>query len=172
MTAIGTVKADDPELTARIKGGKNPVRIVIDPELEIPVHSKVLRVPPETIIVTKDREETRDTSKKIKANNLITSGIKMISFKETLHLSWLMERLGEMGITSLLIEGGSSLNAHALEDGIVDKLMFFIAPNIIGGRESYPAVGGRMFRRLDEAYKIKDISVRRLGEDILVEGYL
>ncbi|MCL5422142.1 MAG: dihydrofolate reductase family protein, partial [Nitrospirae bacterium] len=65
-----------------------------------------------------------------------------------------------------------TLNAHALEDGIVDKLMFFIAPNIIGGRESYPAVGGRMFRRLDEAYKIKDISVRRLGEDILVEGYL
>jgi len=172
MTAIGTVKADDPELTARIKGGKNPVRIVIDPELEIPVHSKVLRVPPETIIVTKDREETRDTSKKIKANNLITSGIKMIFFKETLHLSWLMERLGEIGITSLLIEGGSSLNAHALEDGIVDKLMFFIAPKIIGGRESYPAVGGRMFRRLDEAYKIKDISVRRLGEDILVEGYL
>lgn len=172
MTAIGTVKADDPELTARIKGGKNPIRIVIDPDLEIPMNSKVLRIPPETIIVTKDREETRDTSKKGKANNLLTSGIRVIFFKAKLNLLWLMERLGEMGITSLLIEGGSSLNAHALEDGIVDKLMFFIAPKIIGGRESYPTVGGRTSRRLDEAYELKDISVRRLGDDILVEGYL
>ena len=172
MTAIGTVRADDPELTARIRGGRNPKRIIIDPMLDIPPAAKLLRIPQETIIVTKKMTRLDKSERARKISSLLTSNIRIITFKGQLHLSWLMERLGEMGITSLLIEGGSSLNAHALEDGIVDKVMFFIAPKIIGGRESYPAVGGRMFRRLDEAYKIKDISVRRLGEDILVEGYL
>jgi diaminohydroxyphosphoribosylaminopyrimidine deaminase/5-amino-6-(5-phosphoribosylamino)uracil reductase len=77
-----------------------------------------------------------------------------------------------MGITSLLIEGGSSLNAHALEERIVDKVMFFVAPKIMGGLESYPAVGGRTLKRLDEAYRLKDTTVRKVGEDLLVEGYL
>jgi diaminohydroxyphosphoribosylaminopyrimidine deaminase/5-amino-6-(5-phosphoribosylamino)uracil reductase len=77
-----------------------------------------------------------------------------------------------MGITSLMIEGGSSLNAYALQDGIVDKIMCFVAPKIIGGKESVPAIGGKTFRRLDEAYTLKDTKVRRAGDDILIEGYL
>jgi diaminohydroxyphosphoribosylaminopyrimidine deaminase/5-amino-6-(5-phosphoribosylamino)uracil reductase len=83
-----------------------------------------------------------------------------------------MEKLGEMEITSVLIEGGSSLNAHALEDGVVDKVIFFIAPVIIGGRESFPAVGGKTFRRLEDAYRIKNVRIKRIGEDLLIEGYL
>ncbi len=171
MTAIGTVKADDPELTARIKGGRNPLRVVIDPDLEIPLHSKALHIPSETIVVTRDKKGA-DATGNTKEDILVKSGAQLILFKDTLHLLWLMERLGEMGITSLLIEGGSSLNAHALEDGIVDKVMFFISPKIIGGRESYPVVGGKTFRKLDEAYELKDIAVRRFGRDILLEGYL
>jgi diaminohydroxyphosphoribosylaminopyrimidine deaminase/5-amino-6-(5-phosphoribosylamino)uracil reductase len=77
-----------------------------------------------------------------------------------------------MGIASLMIEGGSSLNAHALKDGIVDKVVFFIAPKIMGGTASYPAVGGKTLRGLAGAYKLKDTTVRRVGEDLLVEGYL
>ncbi len=72
----------------------------------------------------------------------------------------------------MLIEGGSSLNAHALSDGVVDKVMFFISPKIIGGKDSFPVVGGKSFRRLEEAYTLKDVSVRRFGEDILIEGYI
>ncbi len=172
MTAIGTVKADDPELTARIRGGRDPRRIIIDPELEIPLNSKVLRVPPDTIIVTNEENETGDVPRKSKITNLVNSGCYMLFFKEQLDLCWLMERLGEMGIASVMIEGGSSLNAHALEDGIVDKVMFFIAPKIIGGRESYPVVGGRTSRRLEEAYQLRNVTMKRLGEDLLVEGYL
>ncbi len=172
MTAIGTVKADDPELTARIKGGRNPLRIIIDPALEIPLRSKALRIPSETVVVAREGEDVWDTSKHEKANILVNSGVKLVLFKEPLHLLWLMKQLGEMGVTSLMIEGGSSLNAHALEDGIVDKVMFFIAPKIIGGRESYPAVGGMSPRRLEEAYQLRHVSVRRLGGDMLVEGYL
>lgn len=164
MTAIGTVKADDPQLTARIKGGKNPWRVVIDPNLEIPINANVLRVPPETIIVTKINNP--------KANYLEKTGIKIIYFKEKLDLNWLMEKLGKMEITSVLIEGGSSLNAHILEEGIVDKVIFFIAPKIIGGEKSFPAVGGKTFKKLEEAYRVKDLKIKRVGEDLLIEGYI
>ena len=164
MTAIGTVKADDPQLTARVKYGKNPLRIIIDPKLEIPIDANVLRIPPQTIIVT--------CVKNSKAFRLEQAGIKTIYYQKKLDLNWLMKKLGEMEIASLLIEGGSSLNAHALENGIVDKIMFFIAPMIIGGRESFPAIGGKTFKRLEEAYRIKDIRIRRVGEDILIQGYV
>jgi diaminohydroxyphosphoribosylaminopyrimidine deaminase / 5-amino-6-(5-phosphoribosylamino)uracil reductase len=164
MTAIGTIKADDPQLTARVKHGKNPLRIIIDPKLEIPVDASVLRMPPQTIIVT--------CVKNSKALRLEQAGIKIIYYEEKLDLNWLMTKLGEMEITSLLMEGGSSLNAYALGNGIVDKIMFFIAPMIIGGRESFPVIGGKTFRRLEDAYRIKDIRIRRIGEDILIQGYI
>jgi diaminohydroxyphosphoribosylaminopyrimidine deaminase/5-amino-6-(5-phosphoribosylamino)uracil reductase len=171
MTAIGTVKADDPELTARIRDGRNPRRIIIDPELEISLKSRILRVPPDTILVTRETG-TSKSSHADKINKLLQSGCYIILFKDELDLSNLMVRLAEMGITSILIEGGSSLNAHALEDGIVDKVLFFIAPKIIGGRKSYPAVGGPTSRSLEDAYQLRNATMKRVGEDFLVEGYL
>jgi len=162
LTAIGTVKADDPRLTSRIKGGKNPLRVVIDPELEIPAKSRLLQTPPETLIVTRTNNN--------KANYLNKSGIKMLFYKEKLKLNWLIKKLASMGIMSVLIEGGSSLNAHALNEKIVDRVMFFVAPKIIGGRDSFPAVGGSFFRKLESAYRIEDLKVSRVGQDILVEG--
>lgn len=172
LTAIGTVKADDPELTARVKGGRNPKKIVIDPNLEIPLRAKILSSPPETIVVTRDPGETPDPSTTDKIKNIELTGNRVLYFKQTLELNWLMEELGGMGLTSVLIEGGSSLNAHALKDAIVDKVMFFIAPKILGGKESLPSVGGNEFRSLEDAYRLKNVAVKRIGEDILIEGYL
>jgi diaminohydroxyphosphoribosylaminopyrimidine deaminase/5-amino-6-(5-phosphoribosylamino)uracil reductase len=162
LTAIGTVKADNPELTARIKGGKDPVRVLIDPGLEVPLDARMLNMPPQTVIITRVEND--------KANKLYNSGIKVILYKDKLELDWLMFLLADMGVLSVLIEGGSSLNAHALEEQVVDRVMFFIAPKILGGRESYPAVGGTMSRTLDGAFRLRDMKVRRIGEDILVEG--
>jgi diaminohydroxyphosphoribosylaminopyrimidine deaminase/5-amino-6-(5-phosphoribosylamino)uracil reductase len=164
MTAIGTVKADDPKLTKRIRGGKDPHRIVIDPKLEISVDAEILQIPPETTIITNVSNS--------KANYLEKKGINIIYYKEKINLQALMERLGKMGITSVLIEGGSSLNAHSLEDGIVDKIMFFIAPKIIGGKRSFSAVGGESYKRLEEAYSVADLKMKRIGEDLLIEGYI
>jgi diaminohydroxyphosphoribosylaminopyrimidine deaminase/5-amino-6-(5-phosphoribosylamino)uracil reductase len=164
MTAIGTVKADNPQLTARVKGRKNPRRIVIDPHLEIPLNADILKVPPETIIVTKTKNK--------KANYLYNSRVKLIYFKDKLELKRLMKMLGKTEITSILLEGGSSLNAYALEAGIVDKVMFFIAPKILGGKESYPAIGGKSFRRLEDAYRLRDTKIKRVGKDFLFEGYI
>lgn len=162
LTAIGTAKADDPELTCRIKGGKNPIRILIDPLLEIGDNARLLKSPPQTIMVTKTKNE--------RSAELEGRGVKFVFYEGVLHLQWLMHELGKTGITSLMIEGGSSLNSHALDDGIVDKVMFFIAPKIIGGKDSYPAVGGKTFKKLSEAYKITNLKIKRLGEDILIEG--
>jgi diaminohydroxyphosphoribosylaminopyrimidine deaminase/5-amino-6-(5-phosphoribosylamino)uracil reductase len=83
-----------------------------------------------------------------------------------------MEQLGRQGITSILIEAGSSLNAYALSEGIVDKVMFFIAPRIMGGAKSFPAIGGEIYRRLEEIYRVRDLKIRKIGEDFLVEGYV
>jgi diaminohydroxyphosphoribosylaminopyrimidine deaminase/5-amino-6-(5-phosphoribosylamino)uracil reductase len=188
VSAIGTVKADDPEFTARIRGGRSPIRIIIDPNLEISLHSKVLQVPPKTIIVTKRfhglpsnnpptplfaKGGQGGLSNEEKKKILLDKGIEIIEYEgEKADLKWLMKRLGKQEIVSVLIEAGSSLNARALEEEIVDKVMFFIAPKIMGGKESFPAVGGRSFRRIEEAYLLKDMKVRRVGEDVLIEGYI
>ena len=174
LTAIGTVKADDPRMTSRIRRGKNPLKIVIDPDLEIPVDAKIIQELPQTIIVTKEtrmKEQKRNIIEK--KETILNKGVQLIEYKgQKANLVWLMEQLGRLGITSILIEAGSSLNAYALSDGIVDKVMFFIAPRIMGGSKSFPAIGGELYRRLEEIYRVRDIKIRRIGEDLLVEGYV
>jgi diaminohydroxyphosphoribosylaminopyrimidine deaminase/5-amino-6-(5-phosphoribosylamino)uracil reductase len=170
MTAIGTVKADNPRLTCRIRGGKNPVRVIIDPGLEIQPDANVLCVPPETLIVTRSGQSKARSQKE---SALEDKGIRIVHFDgEKVALPRLMKELGETGIASLLIEGGSSLNSYCVESGIVDKVMFFIAPKIIGGKDSYSAIGGKAFRSLQEAHRVRHVTTRKIGEDILVEGYI
>ncbi len=168
LTAVGTVKADNPEFTARHrKDAKSPKRIVIDPHLETPLDYKIFNTPPETVMVV-SREA--DTAKK---QLLRGRGIRIIESEGArVDLKWLMRQLGLMEITSVMMEGGSSLNAYALQDGIVDKAVFFIAPKIIGGLHSIPAIGGKEFRTLEKAFSLRDMKVRRIGEDLMVEGYL
>ncbi|MBF0505249.1 MAG: bifunctional diaminohydroxyphosphoribosylaminopyrimidine deaminase/5-amino-6-(5-phosphoribosylamino)uracil reductase RibD [Nitrospirae bacterium] len=182
LTAIGTVKADNPMLTARTHkspAGRNPVhqpeRIVIDPRLETPLHYNILSLPPKTILVAKrtasnDRQSAERPGKR---QLLLDKGVEIIEYEgDRVDLEWLMRKLGECGITSVMIEGGSSLGAYALTEGIVDKVAFFIAPKIIGGKHSLPAIGGSVFRKLEDAYRVSDMQVRKIGEDILVEGYI
>lgn len=170
LTAIGTVKADNPRFTARIKSGIDPKRIIIDPDLETPIDYNVCSVPPDTVIVTKI-ENSR--TKRLNSRLMSEKGLKLIEYKgERADLGWLMKQLGHMGVTSLMIEGGSSLNSYALQDGIVDKVIFFVAPKIIGGKESIPAVGGKTFRRLEDAFRLHDVKVSKVGDDLMVVGYL
>lgn len=172
LTAVGTVKKDNPELTVRIvrKDMKQPKRIIIDPYLEIPIGYKIFDIPPETIVVTK-KNKTEDIKKR--QNDLINKGVRIIEYEgDRLDLRWLMKTLGEMGIISVMIEGGASLNAYSLNDGVVDKVVLFVAPKIIGGRDSIPVVGGNFYKRLENAYAIKDIKLRKEGDDIMITGYL
>jgi len=174
LTAIGTVRADDPKMTSRIRSGKNPLRIVIDPHLEMPLDAKILQRAPETIIVTKEADMQEQQREIIEKKQIMNDmGVEIIEYKgEKANLVWLLELLGRRGIASILIEAGSSLNAYALSEGIVDKVMFFIAPRIMGGLKSFPAIGGEIYRRLEEIYSVRDLKIRKIGEDFLVEGYV
>ena len=169
LTAIGTVKADNPSFTSRIKCGIDPKRIVIDPDLETPLDYNVCSVPPDTFLVTRTGSGPRPLNLKL----VTEKGLKIIEYKgKRVDLGWLMKQLGLTGITSVMIEGGSSLNSYALQDGIVDKVVFFIAPKIIGGKESIPAIGGLSFRRLEDAFRLNDLKVRKVGDDLMVVGYI
>lgn len=168
LTAYGTVIKDNPQLTSRVKRGKNPIRIVIDPELKIPFDFHIYNPPPKTIAVVKENSLIAE-----KERILSNRGVEFIPYSsDKVELKWLMRELGKRGIISLMIEGGSSLNAYALQHNIVDKVMFFIAPKIIGGKDSYPCIGGNFYRKLSDAYELEELSVKKLKVDILVEGYL
>lgn len=177
MTAIGTVNADNPRLNVRLykkKNIKNPIRIVIDPDLDAPVDSNIFNVPPETILVTtKTNTDKAESPLSKKKKILIEKGVQILEYEgRRANLDWLMRMLGDKGICSLMIEGGSSFAASALNDGIVDKVVFFIAPKIIGGKNSIPAIGGDVFRSLDNAFKIHNVKVSRVGQDIMFVGYV
>lgn len=168
LTAIGTIRADDPQLTCRTGRMKSPTRIILDPHIEINLDANVLTCPPSTILVARE-----GSSRKKREQLQAIKGVSIIEHTGSrVDLQWLMQRLGTMGIVSVLVEGGSSLASSCLEAGIVDKVIFYIAPKIIGGEKSLPAVGGKDFRSLQHAHVLTRSAVRRLGDDFVIEGYL
>lgn len=167
ITAIGTVRADNPQMTCR-SGGRSPLRVVVDPELRIDPKARILQTPPCTIIVTQ-----KNSPSTAKESALIGSGAEILYYEsKRTDLTWLLRELGKRNVMSVLVEGGASLNASFLDAGIVDKVMFFIAPKIMGGRESVPVVGGRNARKLSDALKLERTKFRRIGDDFLIEGYI
>ncbi len=167
LVGINTVLVDNPRLTARRKG-MNPVRIVLDTRLRIPVSARVLDNEAPALVVT-----CSDKKKKVK--QLKEKGVNVIILKERkggIDLKKLMKVLGESSISSVLVEGGGSINASFLNRKLVDKVLFFIAPKILGGRDSITPVEGPGLRNVKKAIVLKDINTKRIGSDILVEGYL
>lgn len=170
MVGVNTIIKDNPELTCRIKNGNDPIRIIVDSTLRIPMDSKVLQ--------NKDNKTIIATTKRANINSmqeLLKKNIKVIIIEEKngqVDLSELIKKLGELGIDSILLEGGSTLNYSALEENIVDKVMVYISPKIIGGEFSKTPVGGRGIDKLKDAFKLKNITTNIVDEDILVEGYI
>jgi diaminohydroxyphosphoribosylaminopyrimidine deaminase/5-amino-6-(5-phosphoribosylamino)uracil reductase len=174
LVGSGTVIADDPQLTVRNYAGarkKNPVRIIVDSRLRMPLCSQLLKTAGEikTIIAT-TRQASKNKIAQIKQRG---AEVLIVSYRnKRVDLKCLMKHLASRGIASVLIEGGSELSAAALEDGIVDKVLFFYAPKIIGGAHSRSMVGGTGISKISDAISLNDIHYKRLGRDILVEGYI
>lgn len=174
LVGIGTVLADDPLLSVRDRGtrGKQPLRIIVDSRLRIPLTARVLdqREGQETMIVTTGlaSAEAVEALEKIGGKTMIAASRE----DGEVSLRSMMGQLGRLGISSVLIEGGSKINASALREGVVDKVVILYSPRIIGGSDSIGMVGGEAPGSLDESVFLKGISIRRLGEDILVEGYV
>lgn len=168
MVGIGTVLADDPLLTCRIEGGRDPVRIICDSRLRIPLNSRLVRTADrvETIVATLDRDAEKTAA-------LEKAGIRLIYPKEKdgrIDPVDLLLLLAEEKIDSILLEGGAELSASFLKEGLVQKVYTLIAPKILGGREALSPVGGRGLDRIDEAPAVKNLSLQILGEDILIES--
>ncbi|RJQ14656.1 MAG: bifunctional diaminohydroxyphosphoribosylaminopyrimidine deaminase/5-amino-6-(5-phosphoribosylamino)uracil reductase RibD [Nitrospiraceae bacterium] len=173
LVGIGTVKKDNPSLDCRIRNGRNPYRIIVDSNLQIALNAKVLQHNDGRTIIAGAAMPLRKHQKKI--NLLNDMGVKVLPVKDNtgrVDLKSLMKELGRLEITSIMIEGGSSISASALSCGIVDKVMFFVAPKLIGGADSIASIGGKSPVLLKNAFKIKVLQVRKVGEDFLFEGYL
>ena len=177
MVGINTVEKDDPSLTTRLANrpknfkSMDPIRIILDTHLRISEEAKLLRLhsDSDTILVT-GRSVSNDKKARIEKTGarIIESPLK----DGMIDLDRLMDRLGSLGITSLLIEGGSRVIASALSAGIVEKIIFFFAPKILGGDDGVPICKGPGADVMDHCTPVKDIHVRRFGDDIMIQGYI
>ncbi|MBQ9598284.1 MAG: bifunctional diaminohydroxyphosphoribosylaminopyrimidine deaminase/5-amino-6-(5-phosphoribosylamino)uracil reductase RibD [Clostridia bacterium] len=166
LVGSNTVKADNPSLTCRTENPSNPIRIICDSHLTVPITSNVVQTASEvpTYIAFTAASEERQ-------REFTNLGVKLIKTpRESGHvdLKFLMQKLGEMGIDSVLIEGGGEIHASALKSGIVQRLMIYTAPKLIGG-DGKNAVGAIGVSVMDEAVMLKNTKITRLGDDILTE---
>ncbi len=182
LVGSGTVLKDDPSLTARLAdiSTRDPLRVIIDTYLTIPESAKLLHQESnaETIIFHGDfgyalggkrAEVMEEKSKRICKDNVRTEKVCLKNGR--VDLSEVMEKLALRNISSVLIEGGSRIIASAFSDGIVDKVNFFYAPKILGG-EGISICNGPGPETMSECIPLRDIDVKRFGDDVLIGGYV
>ncbi|MEQ9618180.1 MAG: bifunctional diaminohydroxyphosphoribosylaminopyrimidine deaminase/5-amino-6-(5-phosphoribosylamino)uracil reductase RibD [Deltaproteobacteria bacterium] len=171
MVGIGTVLTDDPRLNVRLrkKTVRQPVPVVLDPGLRTPPESSILALHDSVFIATGKSCDKR------KREKLESAGAKIIEISTDrqglLNLNELLVALGDYEITSLLVEGGSRTAAHALRSGIVDKVVFFYAPKLMGG-DGLSMIGDLGISKVGNSLEIDGISIKRYGSEFMIEGYI
>lgn len=174
MTGVNTILVDDPRLTARCCGSggmlkKQPARVVVDSEGRAPLTARVFTEPGKAIVVLGKlaSAEEKESFAQVGAELL-----ELPSPEGRVDLERLLGALGEWGITNVLVEGGGILLGALFDGGLVDKVIAFIAPIIIGGREAVTAVAGRGVEQVADSLKLEWVSVERFDEDLMVSGYI
>lgn len=169
MVGAGTVRADDPALTCRLRGGRDPLRVIVSGRFRLPLAAQVLTgaAAARTLVVTATR-------KPLVARVLQARGVTVLvqqSAKGVLSLRRVLAALGRKGIASVLIEGGAELAAAALRADVVDELLCFYAPKLIGGdgRSLLASLG---VRDLLNAIALRHLRVQRVGSDLLLRAEL
>lgn len=172
LVGVGTVKADDPSLTARLpdRKGCDPKRIILDTCLSIPLKARVLTQSSssETILVA-GPEASPDAHRQA-----AEAGARVLvvpAQDDGIDMASLMAALGREGITSILVEGGSRVSGSALRAGIVDKILLFYAPKLLGGDDGVPICRGQGPARMQDCLNVADVRVHRFGPDVMLEGY-
>lgn len=173
MVGVGTVIADDPLLTDRSgRPRRRPLlRVILDSRLRLPLESRVVKTAQEDLLVLCSFAEEK------KKKQLLKRGVRVEQIPRPSpeghpDLAAVIRHLGEMEITSLMIEGGAMVNWAALASQIVDKVFLYYAPKILAGIGSVPFAAGAGFPRVSDAAQVKSIRLHRFGEDFAVEGYL
>lgn len=173
MVGVGTVLSDDPELTTRLEDGRgvDATRIILDTHLRMPDTARMLQQASagETWVVC-GPGASPDNKKRLTDQGALVLEADLADGR--VDLAALMRVLGARGVTSLLIEGGAQVAAAALKAGIVDKVLFFYAPKILGGDDGVPMCGGPGPEKMRESLPLHRMEVDRVGTDLLVSGYL
>ncbi len=170
VVGVNTVLRDNPKLTSWFSQ-KNPIKIVVDSQLSTPVDANIFADDSKVIIVTVPSRPGQETENR----KSLAQKAKILEVKEKggqINLKDMLKKLAGLNISNVLVEGGGTLIGSLFDEGLVDKIMFFISPKIIGGKDAVSSVMGQGITRVDKAVKLKDVSVKRIGEDFLVEAYV
>lgn len=170
MAGSGTVLKDDPELTVRLVKGRNPVRVVLDSVFQVPMGARVFSgIDGSRTIVFTTRSASRDKIKKAEA-----AGAEVIIVPKSadgVDLKRVLKELGKREITGVLVEGGGRLAASLLKQGLIDKVFLFLAP-IFLGKDGVASIGALGIKSLKNAPSLYNMTVKKTGTDILIEGYI
>ncbi|MGI6451989.1 MAG: bifunctional diaminohydroxyphosphoribosylaminopyrimidine deaminase/5-amino-6-(5-phosphoribosylamino)uracil reductase RibD [Syntrophomonadaceae bacterium] len=172
MVGIGTVLADDPLLNTRLdmKETRDPVRVIIDGNLDLPEEGQIARssINQRTLVFTA-RIEKADKARRLKAMGMEV--IEVGGSPSQVPIDQVLDELGQREICSVLVEGGAELNAYLFEHKLVDKVYWFIAPKIIGGRNAVTPVAGNGLALMKDAMNLQDAEIERMDKDILITAY-
>lgn len=170
MVGVNTVLRDNPRLDAWFSR-KQPVKIVVDSQLSTPEEANIFSRKSPVILVTLPVKSGQETANR----KALAEKARILEVKEKagqVNLKDMMKKLAGLGIASILVEGGGTLIGGLFDEGLVDKVMFFISPKIIGGKDAISSVMGKGVKRIDRSIKLKRPAFKKMGEDLLVEGYV
>ncbi|MEH7348216.1 bifunctional diaminohydroxyphosphoribosylaminopyrimidine deaminase/5-amino-6-(5-phosphoribosylamino)uracil reductase RibD [Gottfriedia acidiceleris] len=168
LVGVNTVIKDNPELTTRIPNGRNPVRVILDSTLKIPLESKVVTdQQADTWIFTsqKHSEQKRSELENLGVKVFVTSDPSRVDLNEMLKI------LGEHSISSLLVEGGGEVNASFMNQNLVDKVIVYLAPKLIGGKNAPTFLEGTGLDKMGQAIELEEIELTKIGPDYKFIGY-
>jgi diaminohydroxyphosphoribosylaminopyrimidine deaminase/5-amino-6-(5-phosphoribosylamino)uracil reductase len=171
MVGINTVLRDDPLLTCRLEGGRNPRRIIADSKAALPLHSRLLQTIKESEVIVAVNEGAQAE----RVRKLEEGGCRVIRTKNSgdlVDFQELFRQLGKLNVTNILVEGGGGVITSILEERLADKVMVFIAPIIVGGIDAKSPVLGKGIEKISAAMQMRDITVKRFSDDLLIEGVL
>ncbi len=163
LVGVGTVEKDNPSLTTRYGEGLSPVRVILDRLLRLPSSAKLLHDDSvETWIITTEKAKNE-------TNRTFASHVKVLALQgESLEIEEILRLLGDRGITSVLVEGGPTVNGSFLESGAFQKVVTYIAPKLIGGKEAPTSFEGFGVSHMKETVELKIENVERVGDDIKI----
>lgn len=173
MVGVGTVVADDPLLTDRtgLPRRRPLLRVIMDSRLRLPLQSRLVKTAKDDLLVFCSFAEEKKR-RELENRGLRVEQVRLGTPDGRPDLPSILARLGELEITSVIIEGGALLNWTALATDSVDKIFLYYAPKILAGTGSVPFAAGAGFQKISEAAYVRNITLHRFGEDFAVEGYL
>lgn len=187
LVGVETILKDNPLLTARLKDGgsnhfvdkrrslpllKQPAKVIVDTKLRTPIDARIFsKNSPGKVIIATTKHASKRKIESLRKKNACVLQVN-IDDKGRVDLEELFLELGEQGISSILIEGGGNVIASALNRRLADKVLLFIAPKIIGGKEAKTSVEGEGISEISQALYLREVDVKKIGEDILIEGYM